>query len=74
MIDILTMREQDLLEFIIDFVKDNGYSPTYQEMKDGIHTHSTQHISYMLDKLEYYNYIKITPNKSRTIRVFKAVN
>lgn len=69
--EVLTAREQDLLNYLIEYKKTNGCSPSYQEMKDGINTKSDYHINGMLDSLEDKGYILRKHNKHRTIRVLK---
>lgn len=67
----MTEREKELLEYIIEYKKVNGFSPSYADMKDGINTKSNTHINIMLDHLEDDGYIKRRKNQARTIKVIR---
>ncbi|MBE5734979.1 MAG: transcriptional repressor LexA [Clostridiales bacterium] len=62
-------KEEQLLRFIKDYIKDNCYPPTVREMCHAIKVSSTSTISYYLDKLEKSNAIKKNPNKNRALEV-----
>jgi repressor LexA len=66
----LTERQKDYLEFIIDFKQKHGYSPTYNELGDGMGVNS----SAALDTVRVLNkkgYIHSSSNISRSIVVLK---
>lgn len=69
--DELTPRERDTLDYIIEFKKVNGYSPTLLEIMYGINTHSKTHVLQMLNSLKDKGYITFKEKSSRTIRVIK---
>lgn len=69
---MLTPRETDLLNYIIDFKRRNGYAPTVREMCRGINTHSMQHIKSMLERLQDKGYIDYKSKKARTIKINKG--
>ncbi len=62
-------NEQKLLEFIKDFVNDNGYPPTVREMCKALNLSSTSTISYYLNKLQKDGLIKKEPNKNRALEI-----
>jgi repressor LexA len=33
----LTKRQKEVLDFIAGFVEENGYSPSYEELAQGLH-------------------------------------
>ena len=61
-----------ILSFIINFKeKNNGRSPTYREIGDGVKIKSLGHIAYHLKFLEEKGYIQHLSNTSRSITVLK---
>lgn len=65
-------KEEQLLNFIKDYIRDNCYPPTVREMCHAIKVSSTSTISYYLDKLERNNLIKKNPNKNRALEVVES--
>ena len=70
----MTEREKDVLQFIIEFKKTNGYSPTIKEIAHGINTSSECHIRSMLLDLEEKGYITFKKKSPRTINVLKFIS
>ena len=62
-------KEEALLEYIKQYIKDNNYPPTVREMCHAVNVNSTSTIAYYLDKLEKNNLIKKNPNKNRALEV-----
>jgi repressor LexA len=62
-------KEDQLLDFIKNYVANNGYPPTVREMCKAIKVSSTSTIFYYLNKLENSNKIKKNPNKNRALEV-----
>ena len=62
-------KDELLLDFIKEYIRDNCYPPTVREMCHAINVSSTSTISYYLDKLEQNNLIKKNPNKNRALEV-----
>lgn len=59
---------QETYHFIINFIKENGYSPSYREIANGTgRTLSTT--ASRLEKLVKYGMIKMKPESPRTISV-----
>ena len=69
----MTNREQDILEYIIEFKKVNGYSPTAKEIMEGVNTKSVNYVSHALDHLMDEGYISMKPRSPRTIVVKKFI-
>lgn len=71
---VLYRRERELLNYIIQFQEQHGYSPTLREMADamGRNSVSTMHalIRSMVDK----GYIQKVEGNSRTLKVLKKDN
>ncbi len=67
-------KEELLLNFIKDYIKENNFPPTVREMCHAIKVSSTSTISYYLDKLEQNNLIKKNPNKNRALEVVDTLS
>ena len=65
----LTEKEQKTLDYIIDIIVNNGYSPSVRDIRDAIGYKSTSTVYSCLNKLEAAGYIHKEDGKSRTIRV-----
>ena len=48
----LTEREQQAYDFIVNYFKDNGFSPSYQEIADGIYYGSSTSVSPIIQSLK----------------------
>lgn len=68
---ILTEREQQAYNFIVQYFKDNGFSPSYQEIAEGIYYGSATSVSPIIQKLKDKGYIEL-PLKA-TARAIKVV-
>jgi len=62
-------KEEVLLQFIKDYLNNNGYPPTVREMCKALKVSSTSTIFYYLNKLETSNKIKKNPNKNRALEI-----
>ena len=62
-------KEEILLQFIKDYLNNNGYPPTVREMCKALKVSSTSTIFYYLNKLETSNKIKKNPNKNRALEI-----
>ena len=69
----MTVRERELLEYIINFKKVNGFSPTIREIAKGINTKSTEHVRQMIASLSDKGYLTIKEKSPRTIVVKKFI-
>lgn len=65
----LTKRQKDVLDFIVSFVEENGYSPSYEEIARALDLASLatvhKHISALADK----KYLQRGANQSRSVDV-----
>ncbi len=59
---------QETYQFIIDFIKENGYSPSYREIANGVGCALCTVVS-RLEKLVEFGMIKMKPESPRTISV-----
>ena len=65
----LTRRQQEVLDFIFEFVEGNGYPPTHEEIQFEVGLSSKSHVHFYLKALEREGYIERTPNIPRGIRL-----
>lgn len=59
---------QETYKFIINFIKENGYSPSYREIAKGVGCALSTVVS-RLEKLVDFGMIEMKPNAPRTIKV-----
>lgn len=60
---------KDMLDFIIQFMTEHGYSPSIREIKEGVYIGSTASICNHLRVLEQQGKITMQPGQSRSIAV-----
>ncbi len=65
----LTKRQKEVLDFIADFVEENGYSPSYEELAQGLHLASLATVHKHIQALESRSYLRRLFNQSRSIEV-----
>lgn len=65
----LTEKQRKILEYIIDFQKDNGFPPTIRELGDAFSIGSLRGVTVHLDALVRKGHMTREKNASRSIRV-----
>lgn len=65
----LTRRQKEVLDFIADFVDDNGYCPSFEEIAQGLHLASLATVHKHISALEGKNYLKRGYNQSRSLEL-----
>jgi len=65
----LTKRQKDVLDFIADFVEENGYSPSYGELAHGLNLASLATVHKHIQALESRSYLRRLANQSRSLEV-----
>jgi repressor LexA len=68
----LTKRQFEVLEWIRKFMREKGYSPSFQEMGSGLGMRSLATVHKHLFNLERKGYIKRDYNRSRSIELTKT--
>jgi repressor LexA len=63
----LTRRQREVLDFICQFVEENGYPPTHEEIQFEVGLSSKSHVHFYLKALEREGYIERAPNIPRGI-------
>ncbi len=62
-------KQKEMLAFIENFVEENGYPPTLEEIRVGLEVSSKSLVNHHLEALERANLITRAPNTSRGIRL-----
>ncbi len=65
----LTRRQKEVLDFIAQFVEQNGYSPSYQEIANGLDLASLATVHKHILALETKHYLRRGFNQSRSLDV-----
>src|SRR5579871_4118734 len=65
----LTKRQKEVLDFIADFVEENGYSPSYEELAQGLKLASLATVHKHIQALESRSYLRRMFNQSRSLEV-----
>ncbi len=65
----ISPRQEEILLFIQDYYKKNGYPPTVREIGEGVGLLSSCTVHYHLEKLEEKGMIKRSRSKARTIEL-----
>ena len=65
----LTRRQKEVLEFIVGFINGNGYSPSFEEIAEGVGLASIATVHKHLTALDGKGYLKRSFNQSRALDV-----
>jgi len=65
----LTKRQKEVLDFIADFVEENGYSPSYEELAQALKLASLATVHKHIQALETRNYVRRMEKHSRSLEV-----
>jgi len=63
----ITKRQKQVLDFIAQFIEDNGYSPSYQEIARGLELASLATVHKHIETLESKQYLRRGFNRSRSL-------
>jgi len=66
---VLTRRQKQVLDFIVSFINRHRYSPSFEEVADGLDLTSLATVHKHLQTLERKGYIRRGYNQSRSIEV-----
>jgi repressor LexA len=67
-----TIRQQQILDFIVAFTAREGYPPTVREIGHGVGLTSVSSVQAQLDQLERGGRIERRPHSPRALRVVEA--
>src|SRR6266513_1312804 len=65
----LTKRQKQVLDFLMDFIEKNGYSPSYEEIAKGLSLASLATVHKHISALEAKSYLRRGFNQSRSIEI-----
>src|SRR5689334_24787100 len=68
---MLTRKQQELLLFIHERMKESGVPPSFDEMKDALDLASKSGIHRLIKALEERGFIKRLPNRARALEVIR---
>ena len=60
-------KRGEILQFLREYIGENGYAPSVREIMDGVGLHSTASVHYHLAALQESGEISMVGNKNRTI-------
>lgn len=64
-----TRKQRDLLNFIESFITENGYSPSYREIKDGLSYNSVATVALHINSLIGRGHLKKRDYSARSLEV-----
>ena len=68
----LSPRQERILQFITDFIEEQGYPPTVRDIQHGCDISSTSVVDYNLNILQREEYIRRSPEISRGLELLKG--
>jgi len=68
---MLTAKQRELLLFIDDRLKDQGISPSFDEMREALDLKSKSGVHRLISALEERGFIRRLPNRARALEVVK---
>ena len=68
---MLTAKQRELLLFIDDRLKDQGISPSFDEMREALELKSKSGVHRLISALEERGFIRRLPNRARALEVVK---
>ena len=69
--ELLTAAQQELYDWLVDYIRDNQHSPSIRQMMEAMGLRSPAPIQSRLDHLKRKGYIAWNEGKARTIRVLQ---
>ena len=68
----LSKRQKQILDFLQEYVAENGYAPSYEEIADHFGLSSLATVHEHLENLRRKGYIRKSYNESRSIELIPA--
>ncbi|HBY64332.1 MAG TPA: repressor LexA [Solibacterales bacterium] len=65
----LTRRQKEVLDFIASFIEERGYSPSYEELAQGLDLNSLATVHKHIQALEAKSYLRKSYNMSRSLEL-----
>ena len=74
MIPVLTKKQKTLLDYLNSYIKKNGISPSFEEMKNAVNLKSKSGIHRLIVSLEQRGFVKRLKHKARAMEIVKSIN
>src|SRR5215212_8106566 len=68
---MLTAKQRELLLFIDNRLRENGISPSFDEMREALDLKSKSGVHRLISALEERGFIRRLPNRARALEVLK---
>lgn len=69
---MLTRKQLDLLNFLQNRIRRDGYAPSFEEMREAMKLKSKSGIHRMIGALEERGFVRRLPNRARALEVLKC--
>lgn len=67
----MTPAMREVYDFVGNFIDEHGYSPTYDEIKDGVGLASKSSVYRTVKQLARSGFIWVAPHRNRSIEIVK---
>jgi len=67
-----TKRQQELLQYVDEFIRQHGYGPSYREVMNGLGYKSVSTVAVHIDGLIAKGYLRKRDNSARSLEVVSA--
>jgi len=68
----LTPKQKKVYDLIVNFINSNGFSPSYEELKQLINSNSKSHVHALIHQLKNRGWINLGKGRNRSISVVKS--
>ena len=68
----LTPKQKMMYDLIVNFINSNGFSPSYEELKQLINSNSKSHIHALVHQLRKRGWINFGKGRNRSISVVRS--
>ena len=68
----LTPTQKKVYDLIVNFINSNGYSPSYEEIKQLISSNSKSHVHALIHQLKKRGWIDFGKGRNRSIFVVRS--
>ena len=65
----MTPRHKECLDFIAEYWRENGFAPSFDEIREGLGAKSKSSVSSLVSQLERRGHVTRIPNLARSVRV-----
>ena len=68
----LTPKQKKVYDLIVNFINSNGFSPSYEELKQLINSNSKSHVHALVHQLKKRGWIDFGKGRNRSIFVVRS--